>query len=116
MIFLAPCRIFCFHAQILYLCMGSVVVVDRLSCPAARGIFVPRSGTALHSGFLTTGPSGKSLFIFLRTDLEKLWLGWLCQQKSLRRNAFMFRLSGPMILKFLNSLIYSIGLLSPFPS
>ena len=63
--------------QILYLCMGSVAVVDRLSCPAARGVFVPRSGTALHSRFLTTGPSGKSLSILSRTDLEKLWLGYL---------------------------------------
>ena len=96
--------------------MDSVVGVDRLSWPVACGIFVPRRGAALHSGFLTTGPSGKSLSILSRIDLEKLWFGWLSQQKSLRRNAFTFRLSVPMILRFLNSLIRSIGLLSPFPS
>ena len=44
---------------------GSVVVVRRLSCSAARGILVHQSGVepaslALQGGFLTTGPPGKS--------------------------------------------------------
>ena len=43
----------------------SLVVVCRLSCSAACGILVPRPGLepvspALESGFLTTGPPGKS--------------------------------------------------------
>ena len=45
---------------------SSVVVVRGLSCPAARGILVPRPGIepaspALEGGFFTTGPLGKSL-------------------------------------------------------
>ena len=43
---------------------GSVVVASGLSCPAACGILVPRSGIksespALEGRFLTTGPPGK---------------------------------------------------------
>ena len=46
-------------------CVGSVVVVHGLSCPATAGIIVPRPGIepespALEGGFLTTGPPGKS--------------------------------------------------------
>jgi len=46
---------------------GSVVVVWGFSCPAARGILVPRPGIepmspSLEGGFLTTGPPRKSLF------------------------------------------------------
>ena len=45
--------------------MRSLVVAHRLSCPLACGILVPWPGTepktpALHSKFLTTGPSGMS--------------------------------------------------------
>ena len=44
----------------------SIVVMFRLSCPAACRILVPHPETeprslALEGGFLTTGPSGKSL-------------------------------------------------------
>ena len=51
--------------------VGSVVVVHGLSCPVACGILVPRPGIeptslALEGGFLTTGPPGKSLFLFLK--------------------------------------------------
>ena len=47
-------------------CVGSVVVVPRLSCPAECEILVPRPGIKpmspkLAGRFLTTGPSGKSL-------------------------------------------------------
>ena len=47
-------------------CVGSVVVVHGLSCPAACGILVPRPGIeptspALKGEFFTTGPWGKSL-------------------------------------------------------
>ena len=47
-------------------CASSVVVLHRLSCPAACGIIlVPRPGIeptspALEGGFFTTGPPGKS--------------------------------------------------------
>ena len=49
---------------------GSVVVTHGLSCPAACGIPVPRLGIepmspALAGRFLTTGPPGKSLFIYV---------------------------------------------------
>ena len=45
---------------------GSVVAARGLSCPAACGILVLRSGIepaspALEGGFFTTGPPGKSL-------------------------------------------------------
>ena len=52
-----------------------------LSCPAACGILVPRTGIkpmppALEGGFFTTGPPGKSLrpllmliFVFKKDDL-----------------------------------------------
>ena len=51
-------------------CVGSVVVAHGLSCPAACGILVPWPGfdcvsPALESGFLTTGPPGKSWGSFL---------------------------------------------------
>ena len=44
----------------------SVVVALRLSCSEAYGILLPQPGIepaspALQGGFLTTGPSGKSL-------------------------------------------------------
>ena len=47
-------------------CTGSVVA-HWLSCPKACGILVPQPGmepesSALEGGFVTTGPSGKSLF------------------------------------------------------
>ena len=50
-------------------CAGSVVAERRLSCPMACGILVPRPGiepesVALVGGFLTTGPPGKSLYMF----------------------------------------------------
>ena len=46
-------------------CEGSVVVARGLSCPTACGILLLRPGfepasPALESGFLTTGPPGKS--------------------------------------------------------
>ena len=46
-------------------CVGSVVMAPRLSCPAASGILVPRTGmesesSALEGRFLTAGPPGKS--------------------------------------------------------
>ena len=49
-------------------CVGSVLVVDRLSCPEACGIF-PDQGLSLcplewKLGVLTTGPPGKSLLFF----------------------------------------------------
>ena len=62
-------------------CMGSslrqvgfsLVVALRLSCPMAHGNLVPRRRIepALEGGFLTTGPSGKSLRFLL--DLL-LWI------------------------------------------
>ena len=42
---------------------GSIVVVHGLSCPIAYGILVDQGepiSSALASGFLTTGPPGKS--------------------------------------------------------
>ena len=50
--------------------VGSVAVVHRLSRPVACGTLVPQSGIkpmspALEGRFLTTGPPGKSLFLFL---------------------------------------------------
>ena len=55
-------------------CVGSVVVVPRLSCPAECEILVPRPGIKpvspkLAGRFLTTGPSGKSL----KRDSCHLW-------------------------------------------
>ena len=46
--------------------MGSVTVMDRLSCPEACGISVPQPwikpmSPALEGRFITTGPPGKSL-------------------------------------------------------
>ena len=44
---------------------ASVAVARRLSCSGARGIFLDRGSSwcppALHGGFSTTGPPGKSL-------------------------------------------------------
>ena len=67
--------------------LGSVVVALGLSCPAACGILVSRSGIepvspALESRFLTTGPPGKSqhkliilfYFIYLFTFGCATWL------------------------------------------
>ena len=50
---------------------GSVVEAHGLHCPATCGILVPRPGIkpkspALEGGFLTTGPPGKSLHLFLK--------------------------------------------------
>ena len=50
---------------LLFQSAGSVVVVHGLSCPVACRILIPRPGIkpmcpALQSGFLTTGPPGKS--------------------------------------------------------
>ena len=52
-------------------CVGFLVVMCGLSCPAGCRILVPRPGAkpptspALQGGFLTTGPPGKSLNTFL---------------------------------------------------
>ena len=51
-------------------CVGSVVAAHGLSCPMAGRILVARPGIeraspALEGGFLTTGPPGKSLILFL---------------------------------------------------
>ena len=48
---------------------GSICVVHGLSCPTAHGILIPRpevkpTPPALEGGFLTTGPSVKSLKAF----------------------------------------------------
>ena len=49
---------------------GSVVVVHRLHCLEACGVFIPRPGiepmsTALVGGFLTFGPLGKSQVVLI---------------------------------------------------
>ena len=56
---------------------GSVVTVHRLSCSAECGILVPRPGIeplslALQSGFLTTGPPGKSSKSFSKANHPQL--------------------------------------------
>ena len=87
-IFVAVCGIFCcgmwdlllrhagFRAHGLSSCgtwalehVGSVVAACGLSWPVECGILVPRPGIepaspALEGGFLTTGPPGKSLFLY----------------------------------------------------
>ena len=50
---------------------GPGVEAHGLHCPATCGILVPRPGIkpkcpALEGGFLTTGPPGKSLYLFLK--------------------------------------------------
>ena len=54
--------------------VGSLVLVRRLSCPAACGILVLWPGIepaspGLQDGFLTTGPPGKSLPVFSERGL-----------------------------------------------
>ena len=49
--------------------LGLVVVARRLSCAMAGGILVPQPGIqsespAQEGGFLTMGPSGKTLLLF----------------------------------------------------
>ena len=87
--------------------MSSVVVVCGLSCPAACGILVSRSGIelaspALEGGFFTTGPPGKSLCFFislLRTPLLSistpkvccfLYYDWLNVSYSLVHDCIIF--------------------------
>ena len=58
---------------------GSVVLVQGLSCPAACGILVPRSGMepvslALAGGFLTIGSPGKSCIVLLFVLLASSFL------------------------------------------
>ena len=52
--------------------LSSCRAAHRLSCPKACGILVPRPGIkpaspALAGGFLTTGPPGKSLSMFINS-------------------------------------------------
>ena len=62
----------------------SLVVVHELSCPTACGILVPRpviepASSALVGRFFTTGPSGKSLNVFLKQSVTRtsLMVQWL---------------------------------------
>ena len=64
-------------------CVGSGVVVRRLHCPAACGVFPDRgldSAPALAGGFLTTAPPGRSqtfsslLFLLWWSFMLLLWL------------------------------------------
>ena len=70
------CRLFVVAGGLLSNCdVGSIVAAwalepNRLSYPAACGILVPPPGMepaspALEGAFLTTGPPGKSLMLFL---------------------------------------------------
>ena len=81
--------------------MGSVVVAcvlsscgAGLSCPTACGILVPRPGIeptspALEGRFLTTGPRGNSLFVFIGGGSAHL-VNKPCQGEDYRgkQNAF----------------------------
>ena len=54
---------------------SSPVAEQGLSCSMARGILVPQPGNlsllALEGGFLTTGPSGKTLMKILSYEQEQ---------------------------------------------
>ena len=62
--------------------VGSVVMVHRLSCPAACGILVPWSGMeptffSLEGKFLTTGPQGSPFFpLSFRNRHKEVWKVW----------------------------------------
>ena len=65
--------------DLLLQCMDSLVVVCRLSCSTACRILVPQPeiqpvSPALQSGFLTTGPPGKSYRVTFLIGLG----GWYC--------------------------------------
>ena len=72
---------------------GSVVATDRLICPMACRILVPQTAIspmspALEGGFLTTGPSGKSLFPYFcwllpATELDDVLFPWIFSSISL---------------------------------
>ena len=71
----------CVTWNFLFRCMTSLIVVRGFSCSMAYGILVPQPGIeptspALQSEFLTTGPPGKSLFIFLLLILTVLCKFW----------------------------------------
>ena len=73
-LFLAGSGLSCNTHDLSLWCSGSLVVACRLNCPVARGILVPWPGIelvslALQDGFLTTGPSGKSLRKLLKIPI-----------------------------------------------
>ena len=71
-IFVEACRIFPCGVRVFSLSLrraSSVIVACGLNCPVAYGILVPCPGIepaspALEGGFFTTGPPGKSLYIY----------------------------------------------------